>query len=397
VKILHVISSVNPAGGGPIEGIRQLGKTLERQGHNVEVASLDSPDAPFLTQSPLQVYPLGPAHLHYAYSARFVPWLRSNSNRYDAVIVNGIWQYHSFGTWQALHGTQTPYVLFTHGMLDPWFKKEYPLKHAKKWMYWPWAEYRVLRDARAVLFTCEEERRLARKSFWLYKCHEVVVSYGTAKPEGDSSAETREFLAHYPELQGKRIALFMGRIHPKKGCDLLIEAFAKVLGQRPDWHLVIAGPDQVGIRESLHYRAAELGIAPRVTWTGMLSGTMKWGALRSAEVFVLPSHQENFGIAVAEALAVGTPTLISNKVNIWREIETDGAGIVSEDTLEGARQLLQSYVDLPEQKQTQMRIAALDCFDQRFEIKKAAGALHSVLRDAIGTKAIAATVGEAHV
>ena len=361
------------------------------------MVSLDSPDAPFLTQSPLQVYPLGPAHLHYAYSARFVPWLRSNANRYDAVIVNGIWQYHSFGTWQALHGSQTPYVLFTHGMLDPWFKKEYPLKHAKKWMYWPWGEYRVLRDARAVLFTCEEERRLARKSFWLYKCHEVVVSYGTAKPEGDSSAETREFLAHYPELQGKRIALFMGRIHPKKGCDLLIEAFAKVLGQRPDWHLVIAGPDQVGIRESLHYRAAELGIAPRVTWTGMLSGTMKWGALRSAEVFVLPSHQENFGIAVAEALAVGTPTLISNKVNIWREIETDGAGIVSEDTLDGAQQLFQSYVNLPEQKQTQMRIAALDCFDQRFEIKKAAGALHSVLRDAIGTKAIAATVGEAHV
>jgi glycosyltransferase involved in cell wall biosynthesis len=390
VKILHVISSVNPAGGGPIEGIRQLGKTLERQGHKVEIASLDAPDAPYLQQSPLQVHPLGPAYLHYRFSPRFIPWLRSNANRYDAVIVNGIWQYHSFGTWQALRKSQTPYVLFTHGMLDPWFKKEYPLKHVKKWMYWPWAEYRVLRDARAVLFTCEEERRLARASFWLYKCNEVVVSYGTAKPDGDPNADTREFLAHYPELKGKRLALFMGRIHPKKACDLLIEAFAKVLGHRPDWHLVIAGPDQVGLQESLQYRSAELGIAPNVTWTGMLSGAMKWGALRSAEVFVLPSHQENFGIAVAEALAVGIPTLISNKVNIWREIESDGAGIVSEDTLEGAQQLFQSYVDLPEQKQMAMRRAAVECFEQRFEIKRAAGTLHSVLSDVTGTKAIAA-------
>jgi glycosyltransferase involved in cell wall biosynthesis len=397
MKILHVISSVNPAGGGPIEGVRQLGGTLEHQGHSVEIASLDPPDAPFLTQSPLRVYPLGPTYLGYGFSSRFVPWLRSNASRYDAVIVNGIWQYHSFGTWQALHGSQTPYVLFTHGMLDPWFKKEYPLKHAKKWMYWPWAEYRVLRDARAVLFTCEEERRLARESFWLYRCNEVVVSYGTAKPEGDVEAEKREFFSHYPELRGKRLALFVGRIHPKKGCDLLIEAYAKVLGRDPAWHLVIAGPDQVGLRENLNYRAAELGIAPRVTWTGMLSGTMKWGALRSAEVFVLPSHQENFGIAVAESLAAGTPTLISNKVNIWREIETDGAGIVDEDTLEGTRQLFQSYLDLSKEKRVEMRRAALDCFAQRFEIKKAAGTLHAVLSQVTATKAIAVAAGRALV
>lgn len=383
MKILHVISSVNPAGGGPIEGVRQLGSTLERKGHIVEIASLDSPSAPYLKQSLLRVYPLGPSYLGYGYSSKFVPWLRSNSNRYDVVIVNGIWQYHSLGTWQALHRSQTPYVLFTHGMLDPWFKKEYPLKHAKKWMYWPWAEYRVLRDARAVLFTCEEERRLARESFSLYRCNEVVVSYGTAKRESDPDVETREFLSHHPELRGKRLALFMGRIHPKKGCDLLVEAFAKVLGDQPDWHLVIAGPDQVGLRESLHRRLTELGVAPRVTWTGMLMGEMKWGALRSAEVFVLPSHQENFGIAVAEALAVGTPALISNKVNIWREVELDRAGIVSADTQEGTFTLLRSYVEMTNTEKSAMRQAARECFMRRFEIGKAAEHLHRVLTSVV--------------
>jgi glycosyltransferase involved in cell wall biosynthesis len=357
---------------------------LVSQGHHVEIASLDAPGAPYLAQSPLPVHPLGPVSLAYGYSPRFVPWLHANANRYDAVIVNGIWQYHSFGTWRALRKSITPYVIFTHGMLDPWFKTTYPLKHLKKWMYWPWAEYRVLRDARAVLFTCEEERRLARESFWLYECNEVVVSYGTSSPKGDPDSERAEFFAHYPEARGKRLALFMGRIHPKKGCDLAIEAFARVLRQQPDWHLVIAGPDQVGLREALNYRAGQLGIAPRITWTGMLGGAIKWGALRAAEIFVLPSHQENFGIAVAEALAVGVPALISNKVNIWREIEGDGAGIVSEDSLDGTCGILQSWVAMTAESQQAMRRAAGRCFESRFEIKRAAETLHAVLASVAG-------------
>jgi len=378
VKILHVISSVNPAGGGPIEGIKQLGTSLESSGHQVEIASLDPPDSVFLRQSPLPVHPLGPTTLGYAFTPRLVPWLRANRRQYDAVIVNGIWQFHSFGAWSALHNSNTPYVLFTHGMLDPWFKKQYPLKHFKKWLYWPWAEYRVLRDAQAVLFTCEEERVLARGSFWLYHCNEVVVSYGTAQPKGDPQGDLQEFFSRYSSLRGKKLALFMGRVHPKKGCELLIEAFAKVLTQ-PEWHLVIAGPDQVGWQEELNYRAGHLGLNDRITWTGMISGTLKWGALRAAEVFVLPSHQENFGIAVAEALAAGTPALISNKVNIWREIERDRAGLVEDDTLDGTCKLLRSYLEMTTEQKSAMRLAAHDCFEQRFEIRQAAETLHSVL------------------
>jgi glycosyltransferase involved in cell wall biosynthesis len=379
MKILHVISSVNPAGGGPVEGVKQLGTILRSAGHSVEIASLDPPSAPYVKNCPLPVHPLGPPATHYRFSSRFVPWLRANRNRYNAVVVNGIWQYHSFGAWRALRNSETPYVLFTHGMLDPWFKKQYPLKHLKKWMYWPWAEYRVLRDARAVLFTCEEECRLARDSFWLYRCNEVVVNYGTSIPIGDPELQRREFFARYPELRGKKLVLFMGRVHPKKGCDLAIDAFAKILGSRPEWHLLIAGPDQVGWQKDLSDRAAQLGMASRITWTGMIQGEMKWGALRSAEVFLLPSHQENFGIAVAEALAAGLPALISSKVNIWREILADGAGMVSEDALAGTCASLQSYLELPANEKLSMRQAARDCFNKRFEIRKAAESLHTIL------------------
>ena len=384
MNLLHIITSVNPAGGGPIEAVKQLGTTLVSQGHRVEIASLDRPGAPYLEQCPLPVFPLGPPKLGYAFSNRLIPWLRENRSRYDAVSVHGIWQFHSFASWRALHNSNTAYVVFTHGMLDPWFKKQYPLKHLKKWMYWPWADYRVLRDAQAVLFTCEEERVLARQSFWLYRCNEVVVNYGTAKPTGDAQLEVGKFFGRYPELRGKKLALFIGRVHPKKGCDMLIEAFATVLAKRPEWHLIIAGPDQVGWQKKLQHRAEKFGMASRITWTGMISGSIKWGALRAAEVFVLPSHQENFGIAVAEALAAGTPTLISDKVNIWREIQADGAGIVAEDCLSGTCELFRSYLDLPQEKKLAMRQLAGQCFEQRFEIKKAAESLLAVLASVTG-------------
>jgi glycosyltransferase involved in cell wall biosynthesis len=389
MKILHIISSVNPAGGGPIEGVKQLGTTLVAAGHRVEIASLDAPEMPWVGECPLPVHALGPPHLGYAYSYRLIPWLRAHHNEYDAAVVNGIWQFHSFAAWRALHGSSTPYVLFTHGMLDPWFKRGYPLKHLKKWMYWPWAEYRVLRDAQAVLFTCESERILARDSFWLYRCHEKVVNYGTAQPKGNPQLELAQFYGRYPQLRGKQLALYMGRLHPKKGCDLLIEAFARVLAkgsyakkdenETAEWHLVMAGPDQVGLRAQLSQQAERLGIAGRITWTGMIAGELKWGALRAAEIFVLPSHQENFGIVVAEALAAGVPALISNQVNIWREVEGDGAGLSADDTLPATCEMLQTYLDLSPEKKRTMRQAAHVCFEQRFEIQQAAQTLHAVL------------------
>jgi glycosyltransferase involved in cell wall biosynthesis len=370
MKLLHLIRSANPAGGGPIESLKQSSRAMAEMGHITEVATLDDPSSPWLRDFNVPVYALGPGKGTYGYSPHLVPWLKRHTRNYDAVVVRGIWQYQSFGCWRALRGSKTPYVVFTHGMLDPWFKRTYPLKHFKKMLYWPWAEYQVLRDAKAVLFTCEEERLLARESFRQYRCNEVVVNYGTSTPGGNPATRKASFFGRYPELRGKRLALFMGRIHPKKGCDLLIHAFANVLRSQPDWHLVIAGPDQVGMQSALSLAAADKQVADRITWTGMIAGEVKYGAYDAAEVFVLPSHQENFGIVVAEALACGTPVLISNKVNIWREVKQDGAGLVANDDLEGTQSLLHSWLTLPKNDKELMKERARNCFQNRFEIRK---------------------------
>src|SRR5450755_943917 len=245
VKLLHILSSIDPNGGGPTEGVRQRGIRLTELGHTVEVVSLDDASQPFLREFPLKVHALGPSKGSYRYNNKLVSWLTAHAREYDAVVINGMWQYHSFGAWRALQKLRVPYFVFTHGMLDPWFKRTYPLKHLKKWLYWPWADYRVLRDAQAVLFTSEEERRLARESFSLYRCNELVVNYGTAAPEIDLANAREDFFNGFPQLRGKRFLLFLGRLHEKKGCDLLTEAFAAIYNSaRADQslHLVVAGP-----------------------------------------------------------------------------------------------------------------------------------------------------------
>ena len=367
--------------GGTAEAVRQLGLQLGTTGCNVDVVTLDDPQQPFVLEYPLNAFALGPSRGVYSYNRKLVPWLKANVGKYDAVIVNGLWQYHSFAVWQVLRRGDIPYYVFPHGMLDPWFRRTYPLKHLKKWLYWPWAEYRVLRDARRVLFTSDEERRLARQSFWLYRANERIVALGINPPPANADYLKEQFLAAHPRLHGQRILLFMSRIHEKKGCDLLIQAFAKLAHRDPVLHLVVAGPDQSGLVAKLKNLAKDLGVMDRVSWLGMLQGDMKWGAFYSAQAFVLPSHQENFGISVAEAMSCGLPVLISDKVNIWREIEMDGAGFVAPDSLEGTVKNLGAWFDLDVQKRIDMAIHATMSFQRRFTADAMAKSLLRVLED----------------
>ncbi len=385
MKILRSTHSVNPAIGGPIEFIKQSSAVLIARGHEVEIVSLDAPNDTWVRGCPVHVHALGPGRGSYGYTSKFCPWLLARRTQFDAVVVHGTWQYSSFGVWRALHGGDTPYFVFAHGMLDPWFNRTYPAKHLKKMLYWPWGEYRVLRDAAAVLFTSEEERRLARDSFAPYRCREEVVSYGTAAPPLELADARAAFFARFPQLEGKRLLLFLGRLHEKKGCELLVEAFAKIApASRENLHLVMAGPSSnESYMQHLQQLAASAmrsdGAGPAVSFTGMLTGEFKWGAFSAADAFVLPSHQENFGIAVVEAMACGTPVLLSNKVNIWREIVGDGAGFSEEDDLAGTARLLQRWLALPGADADKMRDAARASFAQRFEIERATDSLLDVL------------------
>ncbi len=378
MRILHVIGSLSPADGGPPEAVRQLARAYRKIDVDVEVLCQDPPNAPFLASLAFPVHALGQRWLgRFGLSPRLWRWLHQNASRFDGIVMNGLWIFADIAVRSAARRAGTPYAVFPHGSLDPWFNKKYPLKHLKKLVYWP-LQYPVLRDARAVLFTTATERDLAATSFRPNRWNGLPVAYGISDPEGDPVAQIEAFQAKFPALRGRRFLLFMSRLHEKKGCDLFVEAFTRLAGEFPDVDLVVAGPDQVGLQARLQEMAARNGIATRVHWPGMLTGDLKWGALRSAEAFVLPSHQENFGIVVAESLAAGRPVLISNQVNIWLDIQADGAGLVDADTLEGTEKLLRRWLELPPVEREAMTARAYPCFSSRYSMERAAATIKTL-------------------
>ncbi len=383
LKSLHIAQSVSPAVGGTIEGVRQLvGFDQNHSGNSREIASLDPPGSPWLAFPGCSVHPLRCSFIDRFFPISLIRWLRLQVHDYDLVVVDGIWGFHLFAVWWVLRKRSIPYVVFPHGMLDPWFKRTFPLRHLKKWLAWPWAMYPALRDARAVVFTCEQERVLARQSFWLYRCHEVVVPFGTAGIPRPSHDYATEFLARHPTLQGRRCFLFLGRVTPKKGPDLLLQAMA-ALQLQGLWHparhcLVMAGPSTGRYALTLQRLAHQLGITDSLLWTGMLQGDDKWGAFQAAEAFVLPSHQENFGIAVVEALSASTPVLITHAVNISSEIAADGAGFAEHDTLLGTIALLRRWLELAPPARQSMAYQARRTFEHRYTIEGFAMALQTL-------------------
>ena len=164
---------------------------------------------------------------------------------------------------------------------------------------------------------------------------------------------------------------------------MLIDAFAKIAADDPELHLVMAGPDQQQWSVELQQIAAKADIGSRIHWPGMVTGEAKWGAFYGAEAFILPSHQENFGIAVAEAMACGKPVLLSDKVNIAEEIAADGAGLMELDTPQGTLELLQRWIATSPYDRQQMGERALETFHRRYDLQQTARAIIQLFEAAI--------------
>lgn len=386
MRILHVIASLDPAAGGPTEVVRMLVE-LRPAGCEAEVVTADDPQCSFLSGLGFRVHALGPVASTYGYSAKLLPWLVANRDRFDGVVVHGLWQYGGRAVHKTMRG-RVPYMVFPHGMLDPYFKQAFPLKHLKKWMYWVCVEYRVLRDADRVLFTTRAEAERATQTFGLHRWRAEIVPLGTAPPPGIPDRQREAFYAACPQARGRRCLLFLGRIHPKKGCDMLVDAFVRFAGRHPELDLVMAGPDAQNLRAQLERPARASGMESRVHWPGMLLGDAKWGAFRACDAFLLPSHQENFGIAVTEALACGRAALLSDKVNTAAEIAADGAGLVEADTGDGTERLIARWLEMSEGERAAMGRRALECFERRYDMRAGAKAVAELFRLHVQAKSV---------
>lgn len=384
MRVLRVIARMNPITGGPAQGVRNAISALEKLKVHNEVVSLDDSSAPFLLNDVFKVHALGSGKGMWDYNSKLVPWLVENYERFDVVIVHGLWLYTSYAARRALqlykkksihnaYKSVPKLYVMPHGMLDPYFQQALgrKLKAIRNWFYWKLIEANVVNDANGVLFTCQKELELAREPFWPYRPKkEINVGYGIVAPPSNTDELLRDFWTICPSIKKSPFILFMSRIHPKKGIDLLLNAYANLLKENNDLPiLMIAGP---GIETAYGQKLKKIvtenpDLISRVFFPGMLSGNAKWGAFYACEAFILPSHQENFGIAVVEALACHKPVLISNQVNIWKEIAANKGGIVDHDTLEGTERLLRTWFLLEKTTRSEMAERAYSTFEKYFE------------------------------
>jgi glycosyltransferase involved in cell wall biosynthesis len=349
MKILRVITSMDPSKGGPCQGIRNSIPALAELDVETHVVCLDDPQSSFLGIDSFPIFAIGPAIGPWAKNEELEKWLLQNACHYDIIVVHGIWQYHVYAVRKMLNqlkktNTTLPeFYIMPHGMLDPYFQKAQSrkLKSIRNYIYWHLIESKSIRQADGILFTCEEELLLARTTFSRYKPKkELNVSYGIPSVSQYSDKMKAAFLELSHLSSDEKYFLFLSRIHPKKGVDILINVYVDLIksakypmDEMPS--LVVAGPGvETNYGRDLLQIVRENKLEKKIIFPGMLSNDSKWGAFYGAEAFVLCSHQENFGISVVEALACSKPVIISNQINIWREIESEKAGIVCNDNYE---------------------------------------------------------------
>ncbi len=393
LNCLHVTASMDPAKGGVSQGLRNTIPEIQRLDVYNEVVCLDNDKSFYLGTDSFKIIPLsskGP----WAYSARLLPWLLKNMIRFDVVIVHGLWLYNSYAAYKAYKQItrQNPYrkiqlFVMPHGMLDPYFQmaKERKLKAVRNYIFWKLVENKVINNSDGLLFTCQKELELARLPFKPYKpAKEINVSFGIQPPPEGSPQNRDVFFEVCPQVKNNAFLLFLGRIHPKKGVDLLVDAYQNLAAKGVNLpSLVIAGP---GLDTPYGYQMQKTisnssALRAKIFFTGMIERESKWGAFNACDAFVLPSHQENFGIAVVEAMACGKPVLISNQINIAEEIQKDEAGLVEDDTVKGVENLLLNWTKMEPEEKLQMGNMARASYIKNFTITAAAKKLFHAISE----------------
>ncbi len=324
LRVLHVTSSIDATSGGPVTALAGLTQAQVMAGIRTSVVSnyrindhrtvVDR-----MYDASVNVRLTGPVRGSIGWSQGSGRLIRNMIKQADVVHIHAIWEDLLYKAARAAWKQGVPYIIRPCGMLEPWslgqkaFKKKLYMRLRLRWM---------LNHAAAINFTGALEQASAIPL--QIQSSSIVEPIGLDLHDFAQLPARGTFRALYPELGNRLLVLFLSRLHPKKGLEFLIPAFCKAAVS--DAMLVIAGPDSDGYRAQVEKMAVEHGVRDRTIFTGMLHGTQRVAALVDADLFVLPSHQENFGIVVIEALAAGLPVLISKNVNIYPEIVATGFG-----------------------------------------------------------------------
>lgn len=333
MKILHVIANLAPRYGGPSKACQEMACAQARLGNEVSIYTTNQdgnrelfvPTDRVVRQDGVSIryFPIQ----HPRFWSTSLPLARSLKEKIpdvDIVHIHSLYLFHTAVSALYCKKFQIPYIIRPHGTLVPYIYKRHRFR---KLIVENFFQNRVIRYASGIHFITEEEKRLGEK--YTFGAPGFVVPIGLEAEEYEKKVAKAKLFSRFPELTGKKIILFLGRVNFIKGMDILVGAFSAVARERDDVHLLIAGPDDSDYGKKVTAWLKKEDVYKKTTLAGMLQGEEKLEAFYYSSVFVLPSYSENFGIAVLEAMACGLPVVVSEKVNLWPMVVAAKAGLVA--------------------------------------------------------------------
>src|SRR5829696_4664588 len=320
MRVLHVIPSVSERSGGPAIAIIPMCRALMRDGIEVLLVTTDA-GLPGTNGDVVEYKGVPSRFFHsqwgesFKYSRPMASWLNTNMRNFGLAHIHAVFNHSSVAAARACRDAGVPYVIRPLGTLDPWSMTQKPLR---KRLFWQVSGKVMLQRAAAVHYTSEAEKLSTEGQLGLN--HGKVIALGT-----ETSITSYNLADHFPELAGDPYVLVLSRLHPKKGLDVLIDAFQSLGEKFSRWRLVLAGDGPSEYVSRLKNKV----VGDRILFTGWLEGARKEAVLGGASLLVLPSYQENFGLCVMEALAHSVPVLVSPNVNLATEIAAANAGWIA--------------------------------------------------------------------
>jgi glycosyltransferase involved in cell wall biosynthesis len=349
MRILQIVPSISLIYGGPSQMVRGFAQGLAAAGAEVTILTTNSNGDS--GQSPLAV-PLGvPVQeenytvryfacspwRRYKFSAGLVTWLYQHAHEFDLAHIHALFSPLSTAAATVARDRNLPYVLRPLGTLDP---ADLQKKKRLKQVYGRLFEAPNIAGAAALHFTSPIEAEVSHR--FGASAQDWVIPLGVQPPAALPEVERQSILAHMRIPQDRPLVLYLSRLDPKKGLDLLLPVLEQLTAQGIEFHLVLAGgnPQDLAYEQAIAQRINGGVLGDRTTLTGFVTGHAKAALLQAADLFVLPSYYENFGIAVAEAMAAGVPVVVSRGVYIWPDIAASGSGWVCDLSIDGLTQTL---------------------------------------------------------
>ncbi|MEA5578978.1 hormogonium polysaccharide biosynthesis glycosyltransferase HpsP [Anabaena sp. UHCC 0451] len=354
MKILQIVPSISLIYGGPSQMVLGLAPALAKAGAEVTILTTDSNgdngqkplDVPLnisIQQDGYEIIYFRCAPFRrYKFSVDLLKWLKNHAKEFNVAHIHALFSPVSSAAATLCRQQQLPYILRPLGTLDP---ADLQKKKQLKQLYVELIERRNIAGAAAIHFTSEQEAKISAR--FGVNTKDLVIPLGVIPPNNNSEDVRNKF--DIPK--DKPLILFMSRIDPKKGLELLISALEKLLIAGFDFHFVLAGtnPQDPIYEEKIKSKIENSPLKSHTTITGFVTGETKAGLLQAADLFVLPSYYENFGIAVAEAMVAGVPVIISDQVHIYQQIIDSDSGWVGTTDVESILNLLTAALsNLPE-------------------------------------------------